>query len=117
MALGRSIDPEIEAFVHETIDSFVTWDVIVLFHDWPGFAGDAAAVAKHLGRNERDVARSLARLARLGMVRSSLTGRSEVYSFGPDDATSDQIDRFCSVLDQRETRLALLASLLRKGIS
>lgn len=116
MVLGKPIDPQTEEFVQATIDSFVTWDVIVFFHDWPGFAGETAAVAKHLGRNEPEVERSLLHLVKHGMLLRTRTDGAHVYSFSPDSKTAERIEKFTSVLDQRDARLALLAALLRKGV-
>lgn len=116
MVLGNPVEPDVEEFVQGTIDSFVTWDVIVFFHDWQGFAGDAAAVAKHLGRAEPEVAQSLARLAERNILRRTAADGVDVYSYSPDPELATQIENFAAALDQREKRLALLAGLLRKGI-
>lgn len=116
MAGGKRVDPGVEAFVCETIDSFATWDVVIFFHDWPGFAGDVAAVARHIGRNADEVARPLEKLAQQEILRCTHTEGHDVYSYAPDAATTEQIERFAQVIEQREARLALLAGLLRRGI-
>lgn len=116
MSRRHAVDPEIEAFTYATIDSFVTWDVIVFFHDWPGFAGDAEATARCLGRGVVEAQVSLERLVNLGVLRRATTDGVAIYSYGPNTETAARVEAFSEAMEGRESRLALLAGLLRKGI-
>ncbi len=116
MAAGKAVDPEIEQFAQETIDSFVTWDVLLFFHDWQGFSGDTHAIAKNIGRSRAEVEQSLGHLVSLSILQAADTENGKLYSYSPPQEKSRQIERFASLLEQRELRLSLLASLLRKGI-
>lgn len=116
VVLGKPVDEETEEFVHRTIDSFATWDVMVFFHNRQGFSGDTAAVAGHLGRSESDILRSLERLLDCGIVTRCADDGLVMYAYDPDSDLAKQVDRFTAALQHREKRLALLAGLLRRGI-
>lgn len=108
--LGESVC----AFIDKYVDSFLAWDVIVLFSHNPGLRDGAEEIAKFLGRKPEDLEEALEGLVKKGLIESACSEKSEVYFYNPSHQLARQVAEFVKVLGSREKRLAVLAKLLKK---
>lgn len=111
----NEFDPELEQFIEEYLDSFVSWDLIVFFHHNPGVIDGALGLAARLGRSVESVEEALAKLEAKGVVKR----KSEVdpiYSYTPDEDFMRKVQLFNQALENRLLRLRILSLLLKKGV-
>ncbi len=109
------LDPRLEKFVDEFLDSFVSWDLIIFFHHNPGVVDSAYGLAARLGRSVESIEQTLAKLVEKGVVKEK-TGSQGVYYYQPTEEFENLVEIFNQALENRLSRLKILSLLLKKGV-
>jgi hypothetical protein len=104
---------KIKSFMESYVNSLISWAIIVFYQQNPGVRDRVTDLARHLGRNEADVARAVEHLRATGFLRVDV-GEETVYYYEPDDTLSEQVNVFVNAMDARDTRLWLLSEILDK---
>lgn len=103
----------LEHFCEKYIKSFVCWDLVIFFYDNDdGIAADGDLLANSIGRNSDEVERYMKELVDSGLIIVS----DENYRLCTDQELRREVEQFVRAVDDRSQRLALLTTLLKKGI-
>ncbi|MHB0977157.1 MAG: hypothetical protein ACYC1U_08180 [Candidatus Aquicultorales bacterium] len=111
--LSGLLDDRTKRFVDEYVDSLVSWAIIVFYHENPGARHRTEELALHLGRRPADVLKCADTLVEKGLLKQT-DGADAVYFYDPDPDLAAWVDSFVQALDDRETRLEILARVLEK---
>lgn len=111
----EELDPRLEQFIEEYLDSFVSWDLILFFHHNPGVVDGAFGLAARLGRSVENVEEALEKLEAKGVVKKKGED-SVVYFYTPDESFEEKVKLFDQALENRFLRLKILSFLLKKGV-
>lgn len=103
---------DVHKFVEEYVDSFISWDILLFFHNNPGALESCESLSNRLGRNEDDVSVGLDVLANKGVL---LTAGKGVYQSNPDPQFLNRVKAFSDALCVASTRLSILNQVLSKG--
>lgn len=109
--LENLIDTKAEEFVDEYVNSLIAHDIILFYHHNPSTEAKATDLAVLLGRRREDVTFEANHLARKDILKRNREG---AYVYNPSPSLVKEIDEFVSLLDQREERLLVVASILEK---
>jgi hypothetical protein len=110
--------PVLNQFMDEVIDSFVTWDLLLVFSGHPEVVGSAATFAALLGRSQEDVAGALDHLSQKGLLRLYRSTENEkLFELDPDSDLAGPLGEFADFNDHQENRLKILSRLLHRGVS
>lgn len=116
----ENIDPRVEKFVEEYVDSFITWDLILFFHENPYTVGTPSSIALSIGRLGSDIEPHLERLAEKGVLtreeRSGEDGEA-IYSYKPNPEFEKMVMEFKRALRDRASRLIIVSKVLQKEAS
>lgn len=101
-------------FIDSYISSFVVWDLIVFYHQNPGVIATLPELVSCLGRKIEDVAQGVEELKNKGVIKPAAQSS---YIFDPAPELREDIDHFVRLLEDRNVRLQILTSLLKKGVA
>ncbi|MEJ5186101.1 MAG: hypothetical protein WHT46_03360 [Candidatus Geothermincolales bacterium] len=116
----ENIDPRVEKFVEEYLDSFIAWDLILFFHENPYAVGTPSSLALSIGRLGSDIEPHLERLVEKGVLsREEKTGDAEeaIYSYRPTPEFEKMVMEFKRALRDRASRLIIVSKVLQKEAS
>jgi predicted transcriptional regulator len=116
----ENIDPRVERFVEEYVDSFITWDLILFFHENPYAVGTPSSIALSIGRLGSDIESYLDRLVEKGVLareEDSGEGGEAVYSYRPKPEFEKMVMEFKRALKDRASRLIIVSKVLQKEAS
>lgn len=113
----ENLDPQVSLFVEEYIDSFISWDLILFFHENPYTVGSPASIAMSIGRLGSDIEPYLERLADKGVLfreyRAS-DGSEVIYAYKPEPEFEKMVMEFKRALKDRASRLIIVSKVLQK---
>ncbi len=113
----ENIDPQIGVFVEEYIDSFISWDIILFFHENPYTVGSPTSIAMSIGRLGSDIEPYLERLADKGVLTRELRsgeGTETIYAYHPEPDFERLVIEFKRALRDRASRLIIVSKVLQK---
>ncbi len=102
------------AFVRKYIDSFLEWELIILFHFNPGIREEDNGIARLVGRNQEDVRKTLKKMCEKGLVQGELIDGKDFYFYNPTIELKNLISNFIEGLSNYETRISLISEILNK---
>ncbi len=105
------IDKELSRFIEEYVDSFVKWDLITYFYYTADSNGSPTEISSRLGRKQDEVEEALKILSEKGLVEYNK--ERDIYTYTPTEELEKRAEQFCEALEDRDTRLDILAKLLR----
>ena len=109
------IDPEILQFVDRYVDQFVTWDVLVFFHENQDIERKPTGIAMDIGRKLPLVEPCLASLLDRGILAREPDEAGEpTYRYVPPPGFNDDMDAFLRATRDRTTRMAIVSRVLQK---
>lgn len=106
------LDDEVAKFVRTYIDSFLKWDIVILFYHNSGLRDTASRIAEDLGREVKDVTKSLEELVKRGILAREEYKPETMYSLNAKKL--EEIGKFVDSLESRENRLAILVRILHQ---
>lgn len=110
-----NVSPDVMEFVDRYLDTFVTWDVLVYFHENPGIEKKISAIALDIGRRITSLQPSLTALAEQGLLASEVEpGDEPSYRYAPTSEFKSGMDRFIEATRDRTNRLAFVSKVLQK---
>ncbi|MDZ4766823.1 MAG: hypothetical protein SGI73_19975 [Chloroflexota bacterium] len=105
-------DARLLRFLHQTLNTFVKWDIARFFHDNPYAADAAESIARGIGREGEEIAGSLQELAASGVLRVKGGGANSVYSLVDDAEMRRLVDDFVVACDNRDFRLIAIQQVI-----
>ncbi|MDY6794196.1 MAG: hypothetical protein SWK76_02765 [Actinomycetota bacterium] len=113
----ENLDPQVSSFVEEYIDSFITWDLILFFHDNPYTVGSSSSIAMSIGRLGSDIEPYLEKLAEKEVLSYEFRpgGTAEtIYAYKPEPDFEKMVMEFKRALRDRASRLIIVSKVLQK---
>lgn len=110
--MGIKISQAVEKLLGEVIISFMEWDVIIYFYDNPHVCSTSLEIARKIGRNPKEVLKSLTLLNEKGVLEKKRKGRFECYSLKPNTKWMGAIEEFAACLEDRLARLEIFSCLI-----
>lgn len=107
-----NMDPQLEAFLRDTVDSFIKWDLIRFFHDNPHVMDTADNIARYTGRDEATVVPELVGLAEQGVLRVSQVSGRQIFQLSTNTEIREQIDAFLRACDDRQFRVQAINQVI-----
>jgi len=113
----ENLDPQVSFFVDEFIDSFITWDLILFFHENPYTVGSPSSIAMSIGRLDADIEPYLDELAEKGILSHEHRlgdGAETIYAYKPQPEFEKMVSEFKRALKDRASRLIIVSKVLQK---
>lgn len=113
----ENLDPQVGFFVDEFIDSFITWDLVLFFHENPYTLGSASSIAMSIGRLGADIEPFLEKLAQKGVLSHEYRpgdGAEPIYAYKPQHEFEKMVTDFKRALKDRASRLIIVSKVLQK---
>lgn len=110
----RTRDP-LWAFIDEHVTSFSKWDLLAYFASRPEPPQTPHALAERLARREADIQAACEELAHGGILTKTQGIIGASYSLTPDPRMRRLVESFAVSTRARDTRLQVLAHLLKAG--
>jgi hypothetical protein len=113
----ENLDPQVSLFVDEYIDSFITWDLILFFHENPYTVGSPSSIAMSIGRLGADIEPFLERLTEKGILSCEFragNGAEAIYAYKPEADFEKSVVEFKRALKDRASRLIIVSKVLQK---
>lgn len=113
----ENLDPQVGAFVEEYIDSFISWDLIIFFHENPYTVGSPSSIAMSIGRLGSDIEPYLEKLADKGVLTREYRGQGgseTIYAYKPEPGFEKMVIEFKRALKDRASRLIIVSKVLQK---
>jgi predicted transcriptional regulator len=113
----ENLDPQVSRFVDEYVDSFITWDLILFFHENPYTVGSSSSIAMSIGRLGSDIEPYLERLADRGVLTREFRsgeGGETIYAYKPEPDFERMVMEFKKALKDRASRLIIVSKVLQK---
>ncbi len=113
----ENLDPQVGAFVEEYIDSFISWDLILFFHENPYTVGSPSSIAMSIGRLGSDIEPYLEKLADKGVLEREYRGQGgseTIYAYKPEPDFEKMVIEFKRALKDRASRLIIVSKVLQK---
>ena len=111
--LMNDIDPVMQNFLHEKVNSFVKWDLVRFFHDNPHAADNADNIARYTGRDVRTITGELVGLVEVGVLEQNEVSGQTIYMLTSDQAMRDLISEFVRACDDRMFRVKAIYHVIR----
>ncbi len=112
-----SIEPIVNEFVEEYIDSFITWDLIMFFYENPFTVGSPSSIAMSIGRLDAQVQPNLEKLVEKGVLSKETQmsdSAEDIYSYKPNNEFEKMVEEFKKALKDRASRLMIVSKVLQK---
>ncbi len=113
--MAENLDEEVKKFIDHRVHSLLEMDLIVYFHNNPVASESAKQVASRLGKDVKEVARTLREFEARGVVRNMATGGAPIYVYAAGDNLRPIINRFVRLVSSREGRSLVYGKLASKG--
>jgi predicted transcriptional regulator len=113
----ENLDPQVSFFVDEFIDSFITWDLILFFHENPYTVGSPGSIAMSIGRLGADIEPFLQKLAEKGILSHEYRpgdGSESIFAYRPQPEFEKMVAEFKRALRDRASRLIIVSKVLQK---
>jgi predicted transcriptional regulator len=113
----ENLDPQVSLFVDEYIDSFITWDLILFFHENPYTVGSSSSIAMSIGRLGSDIEPFLEKMTEKGILTHEFragNGAETIYAYKPDSDFEKMVMEFKRALKDRASRLIIVSKVLQK---
>lgn len=113
----ENLDPQVGSFVEEYVDSFITWDLILFFHENPYTIGSSSSIAMSIGRLGSDIEPYLEKLADKGILSHEFRagdGADTIYAYKPEPDFEKMVMEFKRALKDRASRLIIVSKVLQK---
>jgi hypothetical protein len=110
---SREIDPRLQAFLRDKVDTFVKWDLIRFFHDNPHVMDTVENIARYTGRDPRSVEPELIGLAAKQILKMSEVSGHQIFQLSPDPQMRELINDFLLACDDREFRVQAIDLVIR----
>ena len=110
-----NLDEDVKKFIDRRIHSLHDMDIIVYFHDKAVGPESAKQVASRLGKNVKEVTRTLREFEVRGLIRNMATGGAPIYVYAAGDNLRPIINRFVRLVSSREGRSLVYGELASKG--
>lgn len=113
----ENLDPQVSIFVEEYVDSFITWDLILFFHENPYTVGSPSSIAMSIGRLGSDIEPYLEKMADKTILshefRAGDTAEA-IYAYKPEPDFEKMVMEFKRALKDRASRLIIVSKVLQK---
>jgi hypothetical protein len=113
----ENLDQQVGNFVEEFVDSFITWDLILFFHENPYTVGSPSSIAMSIGRLGSDIEPFLERMATKGILSHEFRageGAETIYAYKPEPDFEKMVIDFKRALRDRASRLIIVSKVLQK---
>jgi len=104
------LDTAVKNFLKTVANTVLKLEILSYCHEHPFAMDNAAGIARWLNRRVEDVAADLGELVKAGVFTRESEERDSVFSFSPDECTSELIDKVVSSYNL--TREAVYAEVL-----
>ena len=107
----------IKAFIDDTVDSFVMWDLLIFCAKKEGELETPARTAQLLGRTAEELIKPIMKLEKMGLatILKRLDGEM-VFQLSKKSPLFPVLQAFWAYNDSQENRLRILSYLLQKKI-
>ncbi len=113
--MSENLDEEVKKFVDHRVHSLLEMDLIVYFHNKAVGPETAKQVASRLGKDAKEVTRSLREFEARGLLRNMATGGAPIYVYAAGDNLRPIINQFVRLVSSREGRSLVYSKLASKG--
>jgi hypothetical protein len=113
----ENLDQQVAGFVEEYVDSFITWDLILFFHENPYTVGSPSSIAMSIGRLGSDIEPFLERMTAKGILTHEFRagdGAETIYAYKPEPDFEKMVIDFKRALKDRASRLIIVSKVLQK---
>lgn len=113
----ENLDPQVSMFVDDYVDSFITWDLILFFHDNPYTVGSPSSIAMSIGRLGADIEPFLEKMTGKGILSHEFRagdGAETIYAYKPEAEFEKMVREFKRSLKDRASRLIIVSKVLQK---
>ncbi len=113
--MPENLDEEVKKFIDQRIHSLLEIDLVIYFHNNPVAAESAKQVASRLGKDVKEVIRTLRQFEARGLIRNMATGGAPIYVYAAGDNLRPVINQFVRLVSSREGRSLVYGELASKG--
>lgn len=110
---AREIDPRLQSFLRDTVDTFVKWDLIRFFHDNPHVMDTVENIARYTGRDPRSIEAEMIGLAEKNVLRMTEISGHKIFQLSTDMDIRGLINDFLVACDDREFRVQAINQVIR----
>ncbi|MBN2027859.1 MAG: hypothetical protein JW854_13980 [Actinobacteria bacterium] len=113
----ENLDQQVSIFVDEYVDSFITWDLILFFHENPYTVGSPSSIAMSIGRLGSDIEPFLERMTEKSILSHEFRagdGAETIYAYKPEPEFEKAVIEFKRALKDRASRLIIVSKVLQK---
>jgi hypothetical protein len=107
------MDPRLLAFLQQTVNSFIKWDLLRFFHDNPHAADTAENIARYIGRDLSTVEQELLRLVDDQVVRLTEVPGARIFSLADNPEMQAMVDEFLLACNDRQFRVKAIYHVIR----
>lgn len=111
--LMDDMDPRLLAFLQQTVNSFIKWDLLRFFHDNPHAADTAENIARYIGRDLSTVEQELLRLVDDQVVRLTEVPGARIFSLADNPEMQAMVDEFLLACNDRQFRVKAIYHVIR----
>ncbi|MBN2470440.1 MAG: hypothetical protein JXN59_06935 [Anaerolineae bacterium] len=114
--LVSGMDPQLQQFLRERVNSFMKWDLMRFFHENPHTIDTAKNIAAYTGRDPAAIVPVLDALAAAGMLRvASLPGdeATRAYRLTTDPELRALLERFHQACQDRQFRVQAIYTVIQ----
>jgi hypothetical protein len=109
-----TMNPIVETFIDQHIDSFVKWELVHFFYNNKHTADTATQIANALKRNVRTVNPALRSLARTGVVERIDFDDLSIYTLSEDEIIRKELKVFMEACEDRFAYLQALYHIMQR---
>ncbi|MBC7872304.1 MAG: hypothetical protein H7Y09_15780 [Chitinophagaceae bacterium] len=106
--------PELLAFLHQKVNSFVKWDLVRFFHDNPHTKDTVENLARYIGRDVKTIERELNSLASADVLKREEISGLDIYELGEDKAIRQLIAEFIEACHDRAFRVEAIHHVIKE---
>ncbi len=109
------IPQDVKEFISENVDSFITWELLSFLHNNPEFMGNILDLSAALGRDEKDVLKSVNFNVERGFLIAEHKAGEPFYWFTEDPDLRQRIGRAVEAAQDSNIKLRIIGHILRKS--
>lgn len=113
----ENLDPQVSLFVSEYVDSFITWDLVLFFHENPYTVGSPSSIAMSIGRLGADIEPFLENMTEKRILSHEFRvgdGAEAIYAYKPEPEFEKMVIEFKRALKDRASRLIIVSKVLQR---
>ncbi len=111
---GQELEPRLLELVQTHLNTFIKWDIMRHFHQYPHTTTTTAQLARALGRDARVLEPELAQLARAGLLETEELADMRLFTYTDNSDTRALVADFFKACRDRRFRVQAIYHVIRR---